>query len=306
MIITHTDTATGIAATRTDRPQFVEPTTVVHPDEDPEAPAPAATERRSWRRIAVVAAVVLLALTVLATDVTLLRLNAAAERDRRMLAALAAQEEATARRLTELGQREESELASVKGKLAAQLDSAAITGKVLPAVVTIETPDGTGSGFAVSARNGTTSIVTAFHVVAGVWRSGARGVRVKGSSGPIDGTITNASEDDDLALVTVSATLPVLAISLTKPDDGEPVLVAGSPKGLDGTVTSGIVSSTKRTVGGKAFVQFSAAVNPGNSGGPLVNRSGKVLGVVTLGSTTTEGLAMAVPSSRLCAALPAC
>lgn len=227
-------------------------------------------------------------------------------RDRRALSELAAQEEAVARRLTALARSAESDLAGVKGRLAAQLDSVASAAKVLPAVVTIETPDGIGSGFAVSSRNGATRIVTAFHVVAAVWRGGARGVRVKGPSGPLDGTITNAGEDDDLALVSVSATLPVLAISVAKPDEGEPVLVAGSPKGLDGTVTSGIVSSTNRMVGGKAFVQFSAAVNPGHSGGPLVNRSGKVVGVVTLGSTTSEGLALAVPSSRLCAALPAC
>lgn len=72
-------------------------------------------------------------------------------------------------------------------------------------------------------------------------------------------------------------------------------------------MTSGIVSQL-RSFGGTPFIQISAPTSPGNSGGPVVDRSGKVLGVVTMKDVApgTEGLTFAISISRVCASLAAC
>ena len=76
---------------------------------------------------------------------------------------------------------------------------------------------------------------------------------------------------------------------------GDPVLAIGSPSGLTGTLTNGIVSSI-RNIDGVNFVQSNVAINPGNSGGPLLNLSGEVIGINTLklAGESIEGLSFSV------------
>lgn len=89
-------------------------------------------------------------------------------------------------------------------------------------------------------------------------------------------------------------------------DPGERVLAIGSPAGLESTVTAGIVSATgRRFLQLGEVVQIDAAVNHGNSGGPVVDSDGRLAGVVFAGIEQFEGLNFAVPISRLAAALPA-
>jgi S1-C subfamily serine protease len=90
------------------------------------------------------------------------------------------------------------------------------------------------------------------------------------------------------------------------PQVGDTVLAIGSPVGLEKTVTSGIVSSLSRRLLQIGDVyQIDAAVNPGNSGGPVVDTSGRLVGIVFAGAEQFQGLNFAIPVQRLAAALPA-
>jgi S1-C subfamily serine protease len=109
---------------------------------------------------------------------------------------------------------------------------------------------------------------------------------------------TNASQDEYKPLtVTSSSTLEV----------GDPVLAVGSPYGLAGTVTSGIVSALGRTITESTTngyviadcIQTTTPINPGNSGGPLLNYHGEVVGITTAIVTSSVGLGFAIPSSTI-------
>ena len=80
---------------------------------------------------------------------------------------------------------------------------------------------------------------------------------------------------------------------------GDLVFTIGNPLGLERSVTQGIVSSVTRTMGHLRFIQTDAAVNPGNSGGPLFNARGEVIAIVAAGYTFFNGLAFGIPSSDL-------
>ena len=126
-------------------------------------------------------------------------------------------------------------------------------------------------------------VITNEHVVAG-----ERSVGVLLTNGRrYDGDVLERDAAADLALVQIDGTVPFDAIAIGDPDGvrmGDEVLALGFPLadriGINLTVTRGIISST-RTVAGVELLQTDAAVNPGNSGGPLVNRDGEVIGVNT-------------------------
>jgi putative serine protease PepD len=164
---------------------------------------------------------------------------------------------------------------------------AAIAAAAIPAVVNIEagtgiTGGGTGSGFIIS---GDGTIVTNNHVIAG-----ARQITVNfadGTSAPAE--LVGADAGYDLAVLDVDKTdLPVLRLgSSAAVQVGDSAIAVGSPLGLSGTVTSGIISALNRPVttgdqDTESFInaiQTDAAINPGNSGGPLLNGAGEVIGV---------------------------
>jgi S1-C subfamily serine protease len=161
---------------------------------------------------------------------------------------------------------------------------------------------GIGSGV-VFDLNG--SILTAYHVVAA-----SDTVNVRFYDGTTaTGTVTQKQPDRDLAVVQVSR-LPdsvqpaVLGGGI---DYGDQVLAIGAPFGLDGSVSSGIVSGLGRSFTVEEtgqvlnnMIQFDAAVNPGNSGGPLIDMGGHVIGIVSgivnpTGNSVFIGLGFAVP-----------
>jgi len=124
-------------------------------------------------------------------------------------------------------------------------------------------------------------IVTAAHVL-----EGARHIRIR----DIDGNVVEAvpgpvSDAADLALLRVEQALPVLQWADASPDPGAPVCAIGNAFGLDHTVTCGVVSAVHRSdVGFNAvedFTQTDAAVNPGMSGGALVDEDGRLAGIVS-------------------------
>ncbi|MDR2901347.1 MAG: S1C family serine protease [Treponema sp.] len=112
----------------------------------------------------------------------------------------------------------------------------------------------------------------------------------------------------DLALIKAEYT-PEYVFSVVDrviPRIGETVLAIGSPGGLEKTVTSGIVSALgRRLLQVGDVIQIDAAVNHGNSGGPVVDEEGRLVGIVFAGITQFPGLNFAVPAERLAAALPA-
>jgi len=165
-----------------------------------------------------------------------------------------------------------------------------IVRRVMPAVVTIQSGDGTGSGFFVDRG----LVMTNHHVV-----GDANTVRVRLSDGTsTNGRVLRLASDADLALVNVDAVGPkvaaVLMGSYRHLQTGEEVVAIGSSLGvLQNTVTRGIVSALRRS-DGVVYVQTDAAINPGNSGGPLVDKYGRVVGVNTLKVIGAESLGFSI------------
>jgi putative serine protease PepD len=164
-----------------------------------------------------------------------------------------------------------------------------VSSNVLPSVVQITSSTSTGSGVVFDSSG---DIVTNAHVV-----SGATVVQVtRASDGhKFTGRVIGRSTTDDLAVVRVTAdasSLHPADFDTSGVSVGQIVLAMGSPLGLTGTVTQGIISGENRTVqeatatGQDATtlqnaIQTSASINSGNSGGPLVNLSGQVVGINT-------------------------
>lgn len=219
-----------------------------------------------------------------------------------------------------------AKLSSVKSVIERRPDSvAALAARVIPSVVSITTTTadggGTGSGFVLRSDG---YLLTNNHVVADA--IGSDGTQMAGvlkvqlSNGhTLDGQIVGRDASYDLAVVKVAVTgLTALALGDSdKIQVGDPVIAIGSPLGLSGTVTTGIISAKNRAVTtsgstgpANSFInalQTDAAINPGNSGGPLVDASGAVIGVnsaiASLGSafggqSGSIGLGFAIPINQ--------
>ena len=196
---------------------------------------------------------------------------------------------------------------------------AEIAQRVLPSVVSIEAQTGrggsTGSGFIIDSRG---YILTNNHVIASSAMSGGD-IRVRLSDGfSYDAKVIGRDSSYDLAVIKIVA--PNLkALQFGDSDEvavGDSVIAIGSPLGLSGTVTLGIISAKDRavTAGGddaeSAFInalQTDAAINPGNSGGPLVNSTGAVIGINSAiaslgtsfsGQSGSIGLGFAIPINQ--------
>ena len=197
---------------------------------------------------------------------------------------------------------------------------AAVAAKVLPSVVSISTRSnsgaGTGSGFIIRPDG---YILTNNHVVSDAANNQGKITVSLNNDQQYSAKIVGRDPSYDLAVIKISASgLP--ALSLGNSDEavvGDQVIAIGSPLGLKGTVTTGVISAKNRPVtaggnadGESAFInalQTDAAINPGNSGGPLVNASGAVIGVnsaiASLGSSFggqsgSIGLGFAIPINQ--------
>jgi len=168
----------------------------------------------------------------------------------------------------------------------------------IQSVVTVGCFGSQGTGFSydlglLDFDNVNSVIITNFHVVD--FCLGEDVVLNLPNGRTVTGTVYTWDAENDLAIVTTSFALPPLKEARTSADVGQPVIAIGSPLGLAGTLTTGIVSQTYRD-----FYQTDAAINPGNSGGPLLNYFGEVLGVTTFKLEGTQGLNFAVRISLLC------
>ncbi|WP_442935313.1 S1C family serine protease [Micromonospora sp. CPCC 206061] len=179
--------------------------------------------------------------------------------------------------------------------------------QVLPGVVSIEvtTDDegSSGSGFVLDDQG---HIITNSHVVT---RGGS--IRIVGQDGKSHpARLLGRDARADIAVIKVTEVAGLRPLTLGRTTDlrvGEQVLAVGSPLGLSGSVTAGIVSAVNREVrlGGttrQTAVQTDASINPGNSGGPLVNSKGQVVGVntaiATLEGNGSIGIGFAIPVER--------
>jgi putative serine protease PepD len=182
-------------------------------------------------------------------------------------------------------------------------DLVAAAARALPGVVSVRVGNGSGSGFVFDDRG---HIVTNNHVVAG-----GGTVTVVGQDGRTrTAQVVGADPGNDIAVLRVADSSGLRPLAPAGPRDtrvGQPVLAVGSPLGLSGTVTAGIVSALDRPVRlggatGRTAVQTDASINPGNSGGPLVNARGEVIGVntaiATLEGGGNIGIGFAVPIER--------
>uniref|UniRef100_A0A8C6W8W0 HtrA serine peptidase 4 n=1 Tax=Nannospalax galili TaxID=1026970 RepID=A0A8C6W8W0_NANGA len=188
---------------------------------------------------------------------------------------------------------------------------AEVVEKVAPSVVHLqlfrrsplsnkEIPASSGSGFIVSEDG---LIVTNAHVLTNQQR-----IQVELQSGArYEATVKDIDHKLDLALIKIEPDTDLPVLLLGRSSDlraGEFVVALGSPFSLQNTVTAGIVSTTQR--GGKElglkdsdmdYIQTDAIINHGNSGGPLVNLDGDVIGINTL--KVTAGISLAIPSDRI-------
>ena len=163
----------------------------------------------------------------------------------------------------------------------------------LDAVVVVHTP--TGGGAAVIVEDGTA--VTAAHVV-----DGTDVVTIEVAGRAVEGTVTRRDRVVDLAVVTFdSGDLPTLSLVTTLPAIGTDVFVVGAPDGSL-SATSGIVSRVASDRG-TDIIQTDAAVNPGNSGGALIDGDGALLGVVVSRDADSEGVGYAVAATTITAFL---
>jgi putative serine protease PepD len=198
---------------------------------------------------------------------------------------------------------------------------AAIAARVLKSVVNISvesgTSGGTGSGIVLRSDG---YVLTNNHVVALAASGGGITVSFNGGSqGDLPARIVGRDPETDLAVIKVAAGHRLTPATLGSSSGlvvGDPVVAIGSPLGLAGTVTSGIISALNRTVrvpsedGTPATplfnaIQTDAAINPGNSGGALVDAAGRVIGInsaiATLGGTGVDsqsgsiGVGFAIP-----------
>lgn len=194
-------------------------------------------------------------------------------------------------------------LGALEARLNSQPDPAAVARQVAASVFTVEVSGALGSSFVMSSADGSSSLVTNYHVVEGAWTAGRKQVKLRQEGRELDGTIDRVSKGDDLAVVKVAAPLPPLAKAVDAPGVGDPVLVVGAPLGLGGTVSNGIVSALR-----DGYIQFSAPIGPGNSGGPVVNLRGQVIGVARskLVAEGAEGLSFAIPISIVCTSVSVC
>ena len=162
-------------------------------------------------------------------------------------------------------------------------------------VVEIETDSGAlGSGFFFTNA---CMVLTNHHVIVG-----AETIILRTSSKKLYTAQVLAKDDQrDLALLSTNArTCNFLELEEREnPHVGQEVFAIGSPLGLSGTVTRGIVSAMRTTSSGIHYIQLDATINPGNSGGPLLSRSGRVLGINTFKLKGYEGLNFAVLSSEV-------
>lgn len=154
-----------------------------------------------------------------------------------------------------------------------------------------------GSGFAI----GKDCIVTNAHVI-----DNPNDVVIRSYSGDqYKAFVIGMDTKQDIAVLGVSSVeFPYLSIAeVASINIGDDIYAIGAPKSMEYTLTKGVVSAKERYIGDSKYIQIDAAINEGNSGGPLLNKSGHVIGMNTLKMTDSEGIGLAIPMDTICTCL---
>ena len=173
-------------------------------------------------------------------------------------------------------------------------------GKIRDAVVTVAVQNRTGTGFIVNSDG---SMLTNKHVV-----GEAKSVTVKLRNGDqVTAQVVKAAEARDVCLLKLDRQhLPAVQFaSSAKLKQGQAVAAMGAPFGLEGSLTKGVVSAVNRDIDGQKFIQIDAALNQGNSGGPIINEDGVVVGMATKAAKEAQNVGFAIPSDELMSFLSA-
>jgi serine protease Do len=169
-------------------------------------------------------------------------------------------------------------------------------------VVKVATPVGTGSGF-ITHPDG--YFVTNAHVIQG--EKDIRAIVFEEEAGVIERRAI-----DDVEIIAVNDHFDLALLRMEHPegeqfpwvylqtgdelDAGEEVFAIGAPLGLERTLSSGVIATTRRSFEGIPYIQTTTQINPGNSGGPLFNLAGEVIGVTNMKIPFGEGLGFAIPA----------
>lgn len=171
------------------------------------------------------------------------------------------------------------------------------------AVIMVSTPRGLGSGVIINSEG---YAVTNAHVI-----QGETAVRATVWFPQNDSTLRRTILED-IEIIAVNNHIDLALLRLKHPDDGEflyaplerneaiqvgqTVFAIGNPMGLEQTMSQGVISTTQRSFDGLSYIQTDTAVNPGNSGGPLFNTHGEVVGITNMGIMALQGLNFAIPT----------
>jgi S1-C subfamily serine protease len=170
-----------------------------------------------------------------------------------------------------------------------------IIADVIDSVVSVITDAGQGSGAIITDEG---HVITNYHVLQGATRAGVM---------TDDGTTYSVSllgydRVNDIAVLKIRSNETFDYLRFGNSDlvqAGQKVVALGNPAGLSFTATEGIISSPSRIAGdGLAYLQTDVTLNPGNSGGPLINTQGRIIGIVNFKVSGYEGLGFAIPSNR--------
>ena len=177
--------------------------------------------------------------------------------------------------------------------------------RVKPSVVSVLTYDAKGepliSGSGFYLRSG--EVVTNLHVIRGAQRVEIHTLEGKGRTYPVNGALA-IDEEGDLALLSVD--MPAersrpLDLAAGLPEEGESVFAIGNPLRLEGSVSDGIVSAVREVPDIGRIIQITAPVSHGNSGSPLFNMRGQVIGIVTVKVTNGQNINLALGTPRIAA-----
>lgn len=169
--------------------------------------------------------------------------------------------------------------------------------EVYKSVFVVYSGNSLGSGFAI----GENCIVTNAHVIENV-----HSITLTSYEGnKYTASLLGIDEDKDIAVLIIKdASFPYLKMAnLSTVKIGDDIYAIGVPKGMAYTLTKGTVSAKERIVENESFIQIDAAINEGNSGGPLLNDAGEVLGMNTMKMTDSEGIGLAIPADRIASTL---
>ena len=150
-----------------------------------------------------------------------------------------------------------------------------------------------GSGFAI----GENCVITNSHVIAD-----PKNIAIVTYDGTeYAASLLGINEDEDIAVLVIeNATSPYLMMAnLSAVKIGDDIYTIGAPNGMAYTLTTGTITAKERIIREKSYIQIDAAINEGNSGGPLLNDSGEVLGMNTLKMTDSEGIGLSIPTDRI-------